>query len=380
MGVKEHNCIMSMIGISVNRSESSTTPDWTYLGGTVVIIFSLHHLLNRRNYSRAPLRFSFGDSFLSKCLLPFITEGIDTIMHFASQTHVDNSFGSSFEFTKNIIYGTHVLIEACKVTGGYIRRFIHMRFMAETDEDAVVGPKFIPLAMGGKALPIHGEGTNVRSYLYCEDVAEAFEVILHQGEDYVGRTVEEDDGMVHEELKWWGDVSEALLPHPRMLMMPGGRHSDGSEENSGAELLKEFDNVCTLRVSMPISSDLNNSRNFITKISRYRKLVNIPNSMTVLDELLPISIEMAKRKLRGIWNSTNPGVVSHNEVLEIDVQRLHRLSFKWANFIPEEQAKVIVAPRSNNEMDASKLKKEFHELLSIKESLIKYAFEPDKRN
>ena len=131
---------------------------------------------------------------------------------------------------------------------------------------------------------------------------------------------------------------------------------------------------------MPISSDLNNSRNFITKISRYRKLVNIPNSMTVLDELLPISIEMAKRKLRGIWNSTNPGVVSHNEVLEIDVQRLHRLSFKWANFIPEEQAKVIVAPRSNNEMDASKLKKEFHELLSIKESLIKYAFEPDKRN
>lgn len=131
---------------------------------------------------------------------------------------------------------------------------------------------------------------------------------------------------------------------------------------------------------MPISSDLNNSRNFITKISRYRKLVNIPNNMTVLDELLPISLEMAKRKLRGIWNSTNPGVVSHNEVLEIDVQRLHRLSFKWANFIPEEQAKVIVAPRSNNEMDASKLKKEFHELLSIKESLIKYAFEPDKRN
>ncbi|KAF2591650.1 hypothetical protein F2Q70_00041603 [Brassica cretica] len=185
-----------------------------------------------------------------------------------------------------------------------------------------------------------------------------------------------------------------------MLMMPGGRHSDGSEENSGAVSLSVNSSQNQMVVpkpgtsgstqpiltdleqwfSMPISSDLNNSRNFITKISRYRQLVNIPNSMTVLDELLPISIEMAKRKLRGIWNSTNPGVVSHNEVLEIDVQRLHRLSFKWANFIPEEQAKVIVAPRSNNEMDASKLKKEFHEFLSIKESLIKYAFEPDKRN
>ncbi|TKY66365.1 Bifunctional dTDP-4-dehydrorhamnose 3,5-epimerase/dTDP-4-dehydrorhamnose reductase [Spatholobus suberectus] len=53
-------------------------------------------------------------------------------------------------------------------------------------------------------------------------------------------------------------------------------------------------------------------------------------------------------------------------------------NFKWVNFTLEEQAKVIVAPRSNNEMDASKLKKEFPELLSIKESLIKYVFEPTR--
>jgi dTDP-4-dehydrorhamnose reductase len=63
------------------------------------------------------------------------------------------------------------------------------------------------------------------------------------------------------------------------------------------ELLKEFDNVCTLRVRMPITGDLANPRNFITKITRYEKVVNIPNSMTILDELLPISIEMGKRNL-----------------------------------------------------------------------------------
>ncbi|KAL5576047.1 hypothetical protein UlMin_017746 [Ulmus minor] len=57
------------------------------------------------------------------------------------------------------------------------------------------------------------------------------------------------------------------------------------------ELLREYENVCTLRVRMPISSDLNNPHNFITKISRYSKVVNIPNNKTVLDELLPISIE-----------------------------------------------------------------------------------------
>ena len=121
------------------------------------------------------------------------------------------------------------------------------------------------------------------------------------------------------------------------------------------ELLRDYDNVCTLRVRMPISSDLSNPRNFITKITRYNKVVNIPNSMTVLDELLPISIEMAKRNLRGIWNFTNPGVVSHNEILEMYRDYIDP-SFKWENFNLEEQANVIVAPRSNNELDASKLK------------------------
>lgn len=148
--------------------------------------------------------------------------------------------------------------------------------------------------------------------------------------------------------------------------------------NQVEELLKEYDNVCTLRVRMPISSDLSNPRNFITKISRYNKVVNIPNSMTVLDELLPIAVEMAKRNLRGIYNFTNPGAVSHNEILEMYKEYINQ-DFKWSNFTLEEQAKVIVAARSNNEMDASKLKNEFPELLSIKDSLIKYVFEPNKK-
>jgi hypothetical protein len=144
------------------------------------------------------------------------------------------------------------------------------------------------------------------------------------------------------------------------------------------ELLKEFDNVCTLRVRMPITGDLTTPRNFITKITRYEKVVNIPNSMTILDELLPISIEMAKRNLRGIWNFTNPGVVSHNEILEL-YKKYVDPSFTYKNFTLEEQAKVIVAARSNNELDASKLHNEFPEMLSIKDSLIKYVFEPNKK-
>ncbi|XP_034682992.1 trifunctional UDP-glucose 4,6-dehydratase/UDP-4-keto-6-deoxy-D-glucose 3,5-epimerase/UDP-4-keto-L-rhamnose-reductase RHM1-like [Vitis riparia] len=574
-----------------------------------------------------------------------VAEDIDTIMHFAAQTHVDNSFGNSFEFTNNNIYGTHVLLEACKVTKR-IKRFIHVstdEVYGETDLDTDIGnpeasqllptnpysatkagaemlvmayhrsyglptittrgnnvygpnqfpekliPKFILLAMKGEQLPIHGDGSNVRSYLYCEDVAEAFEVVLHKG--VIGHVynigtkkersvldVAEDIcklfrldskqaiNFVHDrpfndkryflddqKLKklgweertpweegvrrtmewytknpgWWGDVSAALHPHPRISMIAfpnddqcflqygcdkdcskssglkfliygrtgwiggllgklckdGGiefeygkgrlqdrktlmedirrvqpthvfnaagvtgrpnvdwceshkvetirtnvvgtltladvckeqgllmmnfatgcifeydeEHPEGSgvgfkEEDKPnfigsfysktkamvEELLREYENVCTLRVRMPISSDLSNPRNFITKIARYNKVVNIPNSMTVLDELLPISIEMAKRNCRGIWNFTNPGVVSHNEILEMYRDYIDP-GFEWVNFNLEEQAKVIVAPRSNNELDASKLKKEFSELLSIKESIIKYVFEPNKKS
>ncbi|XP_059664927.1 trifunctional UDP-glucose 4,6-dehydratase/UDP-4-keto-6-deoxy-D-glucose 3,5-epimerase/UDP-4-keto-L-rhamnose-reductase RHM1-like [Cornus florida] len=622
--------------------------------------------LNNLNPSRSSPNFKFikgdiGSADLVNFIL--VTESIDTIMHFAAQTHVDNSFGNSFEFTKNNIYGTHVLLEACKVTG-QIKRFIHVstdEVYGETDEDAIVGnheasqllptnpysatkagaemlvmaygrsyglpvittrgnnvygpnqfpekliPKFILLAMRGGLLSIHGDGSNVRSYLYCEDVAEAFEIILHKGEvghvynigtDKERRVIDVADDICklfslnpdavikfvenrpfndqryfldHQKLtnlgwserttweeglkktmewyvnnpNWWGDVSGALLPHPRMLMMPeiernassvgvsassfvlhntsqgmvvpvskanpstqkpplkfliygrtgwiGGllgkicekqgipfeygrgrleersqlladiqnvkpthvlnaagvtgrpnvdwceshkpetirtnvsgtltladvcrehglllmnyatgcifefdaEHPMGSgigfkEEDkpnfTGSfysrtkamveDLLKEYDNVCTLRIRMPISSDLRNPRNFITKITRYDKVVNIPNSMTVLDELLPISVEMLKRGCRGIWNFTNPGVVSHNEILEMYKNYIDP-NFQWTNFSLEELAKAVVAPRSNNEMNASKLKSEFPNLLPIKESLIKFVFEPNRKN
>jgi UDP-glucose 4,6-dehydratase len=141
-------------------------------------------------------------------------------------------------------------------------------------------PKFILLAMRGRPLPVHGDGSHARSYLYCEDVAKAFDVVLHRGEigsvynigttkerrvidvarhvcglfnldpEEAIRTVSDrpfndhryfiDDQKLkalgwsertpwEEGIKktadwymkhgndWWGDVSSALLPHPRML-------------------------------------------------------------------------------------------------------------------------------------------------------------------
>ena len=51
------------------------------------------------------------------------------IIHFAAQSHVQNSFDDSMQFTLDNVVGTHTLLEACRLYGK-IERFIHV----STDE------------------------------------------------------------------------------------------------------------------------------------------------------------------------------------------------------------------------------------------------------
>ena len=144
-------------------------------------------------------------------------------------------------------------------------------------------------------------------------------------------------------------------------------------------MLRHYPNVMQCRVRMPIDCNLQNPRNFITKICNYERVVDIPNSMTNLEEFVPMAIDGALRKLKGPYNWTNPGTISHNEVLELYKSYLDP-SFTWINFTEEEQANVIKAPRSNNFMCGKKIKEAFPEVLNIRESLIKYVFEPNQKS
>mmetsp|Transcript_34626 Transcript_34626/g.107064 ORF Transcript_34626/g.107064 Transcript_34626/m.107064 type:complete len:305 (+) Transcript_34626:93-1007(+) len=120
------------------------------------------------------------------------------------------------------------------------------------------------------------------------------------------------------------------------------------------EMLRAFlDHLTVLRVRMPISDDLS-PRNFITKISKYEKVVDVPNSMTVLHDLLPASLELSRRELSGIYNFCNPGAISHNECLELYKKHVDP-AFTWTNFTLEEQDKILAAKRSNNELNCQKL-------------------------
>lgn len=127
------------------------------------------------------------------------------------------------------------------------------------------------------------------------------------------------------------------------------------------------DSVLNLRIRMPIDVQ-KNPRNFITKITSYDRICSIKNSMTVLPELLPMVLEMMKSKVTGTINLTNPGIISHNEILEM-YKEIVDPGFTWKNFSPEEQAKILAAGRSNNCLDTTKLQSLFPEVKNIKDSI-----------
>lgn len=134
------------------------------------------------------------------------------------------------------------------------------------------------------------------------------------------------------------------------------------------QLMHQFDgDVLNVRIRMPITDEVN-ERNFITKITNYKKICSIPNSMSVLNELLPLMLDMSFAGKTGTINLTNPGVISHNEILEM-YKEIVDPSFKWENFTIEEQNKVLLSKRSNNFLNTDLLVENCKNVKSIKDSV-----------
>ena len=164
---------------------------------------------------------------------------------------------------------------------------------------------------------------------------------------------------------------------------PFGEEVNGFDENSlpnffgsSYSIVKGFtdqlmhlmeDSVLNVRIRMPITDEFNN-RNFITKITNYEKICSVPNSMSVLNELLPIMIDMAKKKLTGTINLTNPGLITHNEILEM-YKEIVDPDFKWENFTIDQQRKILDSGRSNNFLSTERLSTLYPQVKKIKDSV-----------
>jgi dTDP-glucose 4,6-dehydratase len=160
------------------------------------------------------------------------------VIHFAAQSHVQNSFSDSLQYTRDNILGTHTLLESCRKLG-QIELFIHVstdevygESMLDSQEkmnessllcptnpyaatkagaeiiamsyyhsfkmpiiitrgNNVYGPgqypeklipRFIKLLKNGEKVTIQGDGSCTRNFLYVDDVVRAFDKILMRGE------------------------------------------------------------------------------------------------------------------------------------------------------------------------------------------------------
>ena len=164
------------------------------------------------------------------------TENITHIIHFAAQSHVDNSFENSLQYTEDNVKGTHVLLECVRQVNNdivflhfstdevygesklnedpknemsllcptnpyaaskaaaemYVNSYMHSYGLKciITRGNNVYGPnqypeklipKFIKLLRNGDKLTIHGDGSSLRSFIHVLDVCSAVDTILHNG-------------------------------------------------------------------------------------------------------------------------------------------------------------------------------------------------------
>lgn len=169
---------------------------------------------------------------LQKCFE--VLNGCDLLIHAAAESHVDNSFGNSLEFSRTNVLGTHALMEAALKSN--VPKIIHVStdevygevIQGRVDEAAhllptnpysaskaaadmiiegykksfqlpvitvrsnnIFGirqfpekiiPKFLLMMMKGEKLPLHGNGENMRHFLAAQDLCKALDLLVKKGE------------------------------------------------------------------------------------------------------------------------------------------------------------------------------------------------------
>jgi dTDP-glucose 4,6-dehydratase len=181
-------------------------------------------------------QFRKGDITHEEAVNHVLSFGIDVIVNFAAESHVDRSILDPQAFTRTNILGTHVLLEAARKAG--VKKFVQVSTdevygtLGETGyftEDSPLLPnspysaskagadclvrayhetygmnvnitrcsnnygpyqfpeKLIPLmiinALHDRPLPVYGDGLNVRDWLHVEDHCRAIDLVLHNGRD-----------------------------------------------------------------------------------------------------------------------------------------------------------------------------------------------------
>lgn len=207
--------------------------------GRIVNLDKLTYAGNPANLEGAvdPARYTFvhGDIADREAVEAVVAEhGVDTIVNFAAETHVDRSIHGPADFIRSNVVGTFTLLEVARERGLHlhqvstdevygslgptgtfreddpyrpnspyaaskasadhlVRAWHHTYGLTVTTSNCSnnYGPcqfpeKLIPLmvlkALAGEALPVYGDGLNVRDWLHVDDHGDAVLTILREAE------------------------------------------------------------------------------------------------------------------------------------------------------------------------------------------------------
>jgi 3,5-epimerase/4-reductase len=81
-------------------------------------------------------------------------------------------------------------------------------------------------------------------------------------------------------------------------------------------LLSKLPHVGIARLRMPIDGRPG-PRNLITKLASYPKVIDVVNSVTVVDDLVAVTRALVARRATGVFHVTNPGPMRHRDLLRL---------------------------------------------------------------
>jgi len=203
-------------------------------GYKIVVLDKLTYAGKKENLGDALKKITFirGD-ICDKKFVRRAMKGCDAVVHFAAETHVDNSIKNPLPFIRTNVFGTYILLDVARELR--VKKFVHI----STDEvygeikkgsfreDARLNPrnpysatkaaadhlvlayhntyglpvvivrptnnfgpfqypeklipKFVLNALQNRPLTIYGTGKQVREWLYVEDNCAAIDIVLHKG-------------------------------------------------------------------------------------------------------------------------------------------------------------------------------------------------------
>lgn len=233
-----HDCVLITGGCGAIGGEVVNYMIRRYNKTHFVNVDALTYCGKRENIDESHPNYTFVNGNI--CDIDCIMETLETyqptlLIHFAAETHVDQSFGDSLKFTHTNIVGTHVLLEAVRKYKK-LKLFLHMstdEVYGSVEDDAIctetamffpsnpyaaskagaemlchsyiksfnlpiiimrcnnaiskyqhpekLVPKCIDSILKGEKIPIHGVGESKRTFIHGVDIARAICVIAEKG-------------------------------------------------------------------------------------------------------------------------------------------------------------------------------------------------------